>query len=207
MPKKIGLYFGTFNPIHIGHLIIANHLAEYTDLDQVWFIVSPQNPHKKRDTLLEDYHRLAMVKIAVEDNAKLSASDIEFNLPKPSYTSNTLAYLLEKYPDKKFALIMGEDNLRTLHKWKNYEHILSEHDIFVYPRALTESEQEEANIINPKPKGLPEVYNHTNIHLIDAPVMKLSASFIRESIKEGKDVKYLLTSPVYKYLDEMNFYK
>ena len=205
MAKNIGLYFGTFNPIHVGHLVIANHMAEYTDLDEVWLVVTPQNPLKKKTSLLEDYHRLAMVKIAIDDNLKLRASDIEFTLPKPSYTVNTLVHLREKHPDKNFALIMGEDNLRTLHKWKNYEEILTQHKIYVYPRTLTESELEEMNQIDSNSKA--EVYNHANIVLVDAPVMKVSASFIRKSIQDGKDVRYLLTEPVFKYVEEMSFYK
>lgn len=205
MAKHIGLYFGTFNPIHVGHLVIANHMAEYTELDEVWLVVTPQNPLKKKTSLLEDYHRLAMVKIAIDDNTKLRASDIEFKLPKPSYTVNTLVHLREQHPDKAFALIMGEDNLRTLHKWKNYDEILKQHKIYVYPRTLTESELEEMNQIDSNSK--PEVYNHANIILVDAPVMKVSASFIRKSIQDLKDVRYLLTEPVFKYVEEMNFYK
>ena len=134
---KIGLYFGTYNPIHVGHLVIANYMADYTDLDQVWLVVTPQNPHKNKASLLSDYHRLAIVRIAVEGNNKLQASNIEFDLPKPSYTTTTLTYIKEKYPEHDFSLIMGEDNLRTLHKWKNHEEIINNHKIFVYPRALT----------------------------------------------------------------------
>ena len=145
--KKVGLFFGTYNPIHVGHLVIANHLANYTELDEVWLVVSPQNPLKKKDSLLQDYHRLALVRVAIEDNPKLKASDIEFSLPKPSYTSNTLAHINEKYPDYSFALIMGEDNLRTFHKWKNYADILKNNQIYVYPRVLTEQEK-EVNEIN-----------------------------------------------------------
>ncbi len=196
---KIGLYFGSFNPIHVGHLIIANHMADYYDFDQVWFVVSPHNPHKKKASLLEDYHRLALVKIAVEGNNKLSASDIEFKLDQPNYTVKTLAYLKEKYPKNQFALLMGEDNLRSFHKWKNYEDILNNHPVYVYPRLSelkTPTENHEG------------VSNHQNIHFCgDVPVMKISASFIRKAIKEGKDVSYLLTQPVHKYVDEMNFYK
>ncbi len=203
MRKKIGLYFGTFNPIHVGHLIIANHMVDYTNLDQVWLIVSPQNPLKKKSSLLEDYHRLALVKIAIEDNPNLSVSDIEFSMPKPSYTAHTLAYLEEKHPDKEFSLIMGEDNLRTLHKWLNYEQIINTHNIYVYPRLLTDIETRE----NDKTLGLPEVSAHPNIQMVDAPIMKVSASFIREAIKQHKDVRYLLSDPVYKYIEEMHFYK
>lgn len=202
---KIGLYFGTFNPIHVGHLVIANYMADHTDLDQVWLVVSPQNPLKEKNTLLPDYHRLAMVRIAIEDNTKLKANDVEFSLPKPSYTVTTLAYLKEKYPEHQFALIMGEDNLRTLHKWYNYEQILENHQIFVYPRAITMQEEEEL-----KGSGKPDSssIDHKNIvKCDDVPVMKVSSSYIRKAIKEKKDVRYLLTEPVHKYLDEMNFYR
>lgn len=200
---KIGLYFGTYNPVHVGHLIIANHMANYTDLDQVWMVVTPRNPLKQKDSLLEDYHRLELVRRAIDDNLKLRVSDIEFKLEKPSYTATTLAYLQDKHPEHEFALIMGEDNLRTLHKWKNYESILNNHSIVVYPRVLTEQEKSESI----KPPIQDAVYNHANITMIDAPVMKVSASFIRRAIKEKKDVRYLLTEPVFTYVDEMNFYK
>ncbi len=201
---KIGLFFGTFNPIHVGHLIIANYMVEYTKLDQVWLVVSPQNPLKKKTTLLEDYHRYAMVDIAVLDNDKLIASNIEFKLPQPSYTINTLAYIKEKYPKHEFSLIMGEDNLRTFHKWKNYEEICNNHKIYVYPRALTEQEQQE----NTNERIVEQnILNTGNIICCNAPVMKVSASFIRQSIKNKKDTRYLLTEGVYKYVQEMNFYK
>ena len=197
---KVGLYFGTFNPIHIGHLIIANYIADYTELDEVWFVVSPHNPLKKKNTLLDDIHRLALVREAVEDNPKLKESDIEFKLPQPSYTATTLAYLNEKYPKKEFALIMGEDNLRSFHKWRNQDVILENYKVYVYPRALAMGEE-----ATPTPN---EYHNHPSIIFCnDAPVMKISASFIRKAIKEGKDVQYLLTKEVYKYVDEMNFYR
>lgn len=203
---KVGLYFGTFNPIHVGHLIISNYMAEYTDLDQVWLVVSPQNPLKKKKSLLEDYHRLAIVRVAIDDNDKLRDSDIEFKLPKPSYTAHTLAYLKEKHPNYSFNLIMGEDNLRTFHKWKNYEAILENHKLYVYPRVLTIQEEEEEREIGSLPDN--NLKNHSSVVFCDdAPIMKLSASFIRQSIKEGKDVRYLLSDPVHKYIDEMNFYR
>ena len=203
--KKVGLFFGTYNPIHVGHLVIANHLANYTELDEVWLVVSPQNPLKKKDSLLQDYHRLALVRVAIEDNPKLKASDIEFSLPKPSYTSNTLAHINEKYPDYSFALIMGEDYLRTFHKWKNYADILKNNQIYVYPRVLTEQEK-EVNEINVEVNN--ELRNHQNVIMCDdVPVMKISASFIRGAIKEKKDVSYLLTQSVFKYLTEMHFYE
>lgn len=198
--KKIGLYFGTFNPIHVGHLIIANYMADYTELDEVWLVVSPQNPLKKRETLLKDHHRLTLVRMAVEDNAKLLACNEEFNLPIPSYTINTLAHLKEKFNKHKFHLIMGEDNLRSFHKWKNQDEILNNHKIYVYPRVLTEQEMEENS-------NEYSSFNHINIIRCHAPIMKISSSFIREAIQNKKDVRYLLTPDVHKYVEEMNFYK
>ncbi len=192
--KKIGLYFGTFNPIHIGHLIIANYMVEFSDLDEVWFVVTPHNPHKKKKTLLEDHHRFAMVEIAVENFTKLQASKVEFNLPQPNYTVNTLAYLEEKYPEKDFCLIMGEDNLKSFHKWKNYEVILDRYSIYVYPRIS---------------EGIVDTQfdNHKKIKKVNAPIIELSSTFIRKAIKSGKDIQPMLSPKVWRYLDEMNFYK
>lgn len=198
---KIGLYFGTYNPIHVGHLIIANFMAQYTELDQVWLVLTPQNPMKRNHNLLEDYHRLSLVREAIDDNPLLQVSDIEFKLPKPSYTINTLVNLQEKHPSYSFSLIMGEDNLRTLHKWKNYELILENHFIYVYPRALTEEEQERIS------REKIALLNHNKVKLVNAPIMKVSSSLIRKAIQEGKDVRYLLTEPVHRYISEMNFYK
>ncbi|OUD36987.1 nicotinate (nicotinamide) nucleotide adenylyltransferase [Flavobacterium sp. FPG59] len=191
---KIGLYFGTFNPIHVGHLIIANHMAEHSDLDQVWMVVTPHNPLKKKSTLLDDYHRLQMVFLATEDFPKIKPSNIEFKLPQPNYTVNTLAHLEDKYPNYEFSLIMGEDNLKSLHKWKNYEVILERHDVYVYPRISTEEENLEFK-------------NHPKIHLIDAPVVEISATFIRDNIKKGKNIQPLLPAKVWEYIDHNNFYK
>jgi nicotinate-nucleotide adenylyltransferase len=191
---KIGLYFGSFNPIHIGHLVIANHMAEYSDLNQVWFVVTPHNPFKKKNSLLDDYQRLEMVYRATKDYTKLKPSDIEFNLPQPNYTINTLTYLQEKYPDHEFSLIMGEDNLKSFHKWKNYQLILENHDIYVYPRVSEEKIETQFE-------------GHKKIHPVDAPIMELSSTFIRKAIKAGKNVKPMLPEFVWEYLDEMNFYK
>ena len=191
---KIGLYFGTFNPIHIGHLIIANHMAEYSDLDQIWMVVPPHNPLKKKSTLLDDYHRLHMVHLATKDFPKIKPSDIEFKLLQPNYTVNTLAHLKEKYPNYKFSLIMGEDNLKSLHKWKNYEFILAHHDIYVYPRLSSDEENLEFK-------------NHPKIHILDAPIVEISSTFIRENIKNGKNVQPLLPNEVWKYIDHNIFYK
>lgn len=203
MRKKVGLYFGTFNPIHVGHLIIANHMAANTELDEVWLVVTPQNPLKSKSGLLADYHRMALVRVAIDDNDRLRASDVEFGMPKPTYTVDTLAYLVDTHPDIHFSLIMGEDNLRTLHKWKNHEVILEHHKIFVYPRVLTE--QEKADL-----KGhrtTPAIAKHPHVVKVDAPVMRVSASFVRRSIQSGHSVRYLLTEPVRKYVEEMHFYK
>lgn len=190
---KIGLYFGTFNPIHVGHLIIANHLAENSDLDQIWMVVTPHNPHKQKNTLLNDYQRLEMVQLATEDYTKIKASDIEFTLPQPNYTVNTLAHLQDKYPKHEFCLIMGEDNLKSLHKWKNYETILNHYAIYVYPR-----------IVN---GGETAVYEtHKNITKIDAPIVELSATFIRESIKNKKNIAPMLPQKVWQYIDHNLFY-
>lgn len=204
--KKVGLFFGSFNPIHIGHLILGNFIADNTDLNEVWFVVTPHNPHKKKANLLEDHHRLALVKIAVENNPKLKASNIEFDLPKPSYTVFTLQKIKENHPEIEFTLIMGEDNLRSLHKWKNYEYILENHTVIVYPRVQTIQEQEQQ-----KDKKSEHKLSFSELDSIlllkDVPMMKISSSYIRKAIVEGKDVQYLLSEPVFNYLDEMNFYK
>jgi len=191
---KIGLYFGTFNPIHVGHMIIANHIAEFSELEQVWMVVTPHNPHKQKSSLLDDYHRLHMVHLATEDFPKIKPSDIEFKLPQPNYTVNTLAYLQEKFPQHEFSLIMGEDNLKSFHKWKNHEVILQNHEIYVYPRISTEIEN-------------PEFSNHPKIHVITAPIVEISSTFIRDSIKSTKNARPLLPEKVWQYIDHNLFYK
>ncbi|WP_108423898.1 nicotinate (nicotinamide) nucleotide adenylyltransferase [Muricauda amoyensis] len=193
--KKVGLFFGTFNPIHIGHLIIANHLVEFSDLDEVWFVITPQSPFKTKQSLLEDHHRYQMVYEAVQDYDKLKPSKIEFDLPQPNYTINTLVHLGEKYGEgHQFSLIMGEDNLKSLHKWKNYETILELHFIYVYPR-ISEGTVDHQFQGNPK------------IKKVDAPIVEISSTFIRKAHKLGKNIKPLLPSAVWKYMDEMNFYR
>ena len=191
---KIGLYFGSFNPIHIGHVIIANHMVEYSDLDEIWMVVTPHNPLKNKTSLLANHHRLAMVEIALEDYEKINSSSIEFNLPQPSYTVNTLAHLDEKYPETDFCLIMGEDNLKSLHRWKNYEVILENYHVYVYPRMGG---------------GLVahQFVNHPKIHKIDAPIVQISSTSIRKAIADKKNILPLVTSNVWKYMDEMNFYR
>ena len=205
---KIGLYFGTFNPIHVGHLIIANHMAEHADLDQIWMVVTPHNPLKKKSTLLDDYHRLQMVHLATEDFPKIKPSDIEFKLSQPNYTVNTLVHLEEKYPNYEFSLIMGDDNLKSLHKWKNYEVILENHEIYVYPRLEAKVSVEEAISSDADNLDLKILQKFgTKIHMIDAPVVEISATFIRENIKKGKNVQPLLPAKVWEYIDHNNFYK
>jgi nicotinate-nucleotide adenylyltransferase len=201
---KIGLYFGTFNPIHIGHMIIANHMAEHSGLDQIWMVVTPHNPLKKKDTLLDDYKRLHLVSLATEDYPKIKPSDFEFKLSQPNYTVNTLAHLQDKFPKYAFSLIMGEDNLRTFHKWKNYEVILQNHTIYVYPRLDDKGRTGEA--ISDDIDNF-EFINHPKIHKINAPIVEISSTFIRENIKNKKNVRPLLPEKVWEEIDYNNLYR
>lgn len=191
---KIGLYFGTFNPIHVGHLTIANHLAEQSDLDQVWFVVTPLSPFKNKNKLLDNHQRLEMVYRATKDYTKLKPCDIEFGLKQPNFTIDTLTYLFEKFPEHEFALIMGEDNLKSFHKWKNYERILENHTIYVYPRLSDGTIGTQFN-------------DHPKIFKVSAPIMELSSTFIRQEIKAGRNVRPMLSDNVWNYIDEMSFYK
>jgi len=191
---KVGLFFGTFNPIHSGHMIIANYMAEFSDLDEIWFVVTPQSPFKQKNSMLSDHHRLAIANIAVEKYPKLKTSDIEFKLPQPNYTINTLLYIEEKFPEHQFCLIMGEDNLKGFHKWKNFETILQNYELYVYPRVsggITELQLE----------------NHSKIDRVNAPIVQISSTFIRKAIKDNKDISTMLPENVWKYIEEMNFYK
>ncbi len=188
----IGLYFGSFNPIHIGHIAIAGYMAQFSDLEQVWLVVSPQNPLKDKQSLLQDRHRLAMVNEALEDIPYLRSSDIEFNLPKPSFTINTLTYLKEKYPQHLFSLIMGSDNLAGFHKWKNYEQILFEQRLYVYPRPGFE----ECDLLT-----------HAQVTQIDAPLMEVSSTMIRNAVKAKKDVRCFMPTKAWEYMREMHFYE
>lgn len=186
---KIGLFFGSFNPIHIGHLVIANVMQDRTDLGEVWFVVSPQNPFKKQKTLLHEFDRLKMVELAIADHFYFRASDVEFHMPKPSFTIDTLTYLSDKFPQHQFKLIIGGDNLTHFHKWKNYEQILEHYGLYVYPRP-----GEKKELI------------HANIQFVEAPLMDISATFIRESIKNGHSVKYLLPQPVEEYIRDKKLF-
>jgi nicotinate-nucleotide adenylyltransferase len=189
---QTGLFFGSFNPIHIGHLAIAEYIVEYSALKQIWFVVSPHNPLKPKDTLLADHHRLEMVHLAIDDDKRFRACDIEFRMPRPSYTIDTLSYLQEKYPGNEFSIIIGADNLDSFNKWKNADLIIQKYHRFVYPRHGVSSENLES---------------HKNITLVEAPKIEISSSFIREAIAQGKSARYFLPEKVFEYIDKMNFYK
>ncbi len=189
---KVGLLFGSFNPVHVGHLILANYMAQNTDLSQVWFVVSPQNPFKPSHTLLHEQDRLHMVRLAIDDNPRLGETDIEFRMPRPSYTIDTLVYLQQKYPSYEFVLIMGEDNLPTLPKWKNYEQLIAGYKIYVYPRSKT---------------PVTELVHHPNVTLVPAPNLDLSATFIRETAKAGKSIRYLVPEVVEDYIRAKAFWR
>lgn len=188
---ETGLFFGTFNPVHIGHMAIANYMAEFVPFREIWFVVSPQSPFKSHETLLPDYQRLELLNLAINDDPRFRTSSIEFTMPKPSYTIDTLAYLGEKYPGRHFSLIMGQDNLAGLHKWKNYQFLLDQYPIWVYPR-----------------KGCSEnpLISHPNIRFTDAPLLEISASMLRHSIAMGKNMKYFFPEKVWNYITEMNLF-
>ncbi|MBR4156575.1 MAG: nicotinate-nucleotide adenylyltransferase [Bacteroidales bacterium] len=190
--NKIGLFFGSFNPVHNGHLMIANYIVEYTDLDSVWFVVSPQNPFKDKKSLLDDHHRRDMLEMAVKNDERFEVCDIEFYMPKPSYTIDTLVRLSERYPNNEFFLICGMDNLASFKKWKNYQVILDNYHLLVYQRKNYDGG---------------ELLNHKSVHVIDAPLIEISSTFIRKAITEKKDVRYFMPEKSYKYMIDMNFYK
>jgi len=189
---EIGLFFGSFNPVHVGHMVLANYMLSFTGLQQVWLVVSPHNPLKTKSQLLNQNHRLNLVNLAINDHPNIRSSNIEFNLPQPSYTINTLAHLNEKFPEHKFSLIMGQDNLRSFAKWKNHEEILRRFRIYVYPRP------------NVGPTGFD---SHPNVEITQAPLMDISSTFIRAALKDKKDVRYFMPEQVWKEVDEMNFYR
>lgn len=188
---KIGLYFGSFNPIHVGHLIIANHVINSTALQQVWFVVSPQNPLKQSASLLNEYHRLHLVQLAIEGEIHLKANNVEFQLPKPSYTIDTLTYLAEKYPNYEFSIIMGSDSLQNIEKWKNYKQLLKNHFFFIYNRPGFDVSD---NLL-------------PNMQMLQAPLLEISSTSIRHLIKEKKSIKYLVTDSVKKEIENNNYYK
>ena len=188
---KVGLYFGSFNPVHIGHLAIANYMISFTDIDQLWFVISPQNPLKRRLTLLEDHKRRALLELAIEKDDRFRVCDIEFKLPKPSYTVDTLAYLKEMYPVHEFILIMGSDGLPTFRKWKNYKIIEENYFRYVYPR----------------PGYAADLPHNLNCRIVDAPMMEISSTFIRDSLKNHIDIRHFLPPGVYDYIIQMHYYE
>ncbi len=192
MNRKIGLFFGSFNPIHTGHLIIANFIVEYTDLEEVWFVLSPHNPLKNSQTLLNGNHRLKMLEMAIEDNPRFSSCDIEFDLPKPSYTIDTLKVLSQEYPHEKFSIIMGSDNLEEIDKWKDYQLILDNHLVYVYFRLHFNGG---------------EYLSHKNVIPVESPLIEISSTCIREAIKQNISIKYLVPEIVLQHIEEMRFYK
>jgi len=189
---QTGLFFGSFNPIHIGHLALAEYMIEFTGLEQIWFVVSPHNPLKSKDSLLADHHRLEMVHLAIDHDKRFRVSDIEFRMPQPSYTIDTLSYLEEKSPGNKYSLIIGSDNLSSFGKWKNADQIIQKYHRYVYPRFGTASESNQT---------------HEDMTMVNAPKIEVSSSFIREAIRDGKSVRYFLPEKVYQYIDQMNFYR
>ncbi|MBO7469843.1 MAG: nicotinate-nucleotide adenylyltransferase [Bacteroidales bacterium] len=192
MKTKIGLFFGSFNPIHNGHLMLANYLAEYGGLDEIWFVVSPQNPFKDKKSLLADRHRMYMVEMAIKGDERFQVCDIEFYMPQPSYTIDTLTRLQERHPNTDFYLICGMDNIESFKKWKNYEMILQYHHLMVYPRKGYSSN---------------ELVEHPSVTVVEAPEIEVSSTFIRNAIGEGKDVRYFVPKEVYKYIIDMHFYE
>jgi nicotinate-nucleotide adenylyltransferase len=190
---KIGLLFGSFNPIHTGHLLIANYMVEYTELDKIWFVVSPQNPFKVNDELLDENLRLKMIEMAIADDNRFEACNIEFGMPKPNYTYLTLTTLAEKYPEHEFTPIIGGDNLQSFHLWKNYESILENYQLFVYRRAGFHEN--------------PLLANHKKISLYEVPLLNISSTYIRETLQAGKSIRYLVPKVVKEFIDENSLYR
>jgi nicotinate-nucleotide adenylyltransferase len=189
---RVGLYFGSFNPVHVGHLIIANFVVQNTDLEQVWFVISPQNPLKKSSSLLNEYHRLYLVQVSIEDEPALRASDIEFRLPKPSYTIDTLTYLAEKFPGHQFSVIMGSDSYQNLEAWKNYQQLLAEYPLIIYERPGSKVQKK---------------HNVESTTFLKAPLLEISSTHIRETIKQGKSIRYLVTDKVKSEIEQNGYYK
>jgi len=199
--QNIGLYFGSFNPIHLGHLIIGEHIVKSYPIDEVWFVVSPQNPFKKNQLLANENHRAKMVDLAISGNNILKLSTIEFGLPKPSYTIKTLDFIEKQYPNTNFKIIMGEDNIMNLHRWKSYEKILAKYPIYIYPR-LSSSKQ----FISLHKEQFPEKIQNGNFTIVDAPIIELSSTAIREAVKAKKSIKYLVRDNVLKYILDNDLY-
>lgn len=190
--KKIGLYSGSFNPIHHGHVMLANYLVEFSDLDELWFVVTPQNPLKQKDELLDDDERLKMVQLAVGDDPRFRVSDIEMHLPRPSYTINTLTALSKQRPDCQFVFICGMDSLQNLHRWREYQKILDNYKLLVFPREGYDGG---------------ELVHHSSVTVLETPILEISSTFIRQCVKEGRDVRHFMPEKAFNYLNDKGFYK
>jgi len=187
----IGLYFGSFNPIHIGHLIVANHIVQNSEIDKVWFVVSPHNPLKDSHSLLNEYHRLHLVNLAIEGNTKFRASNVEFHLPKPSYTINTLTYLTEKFPLERFSIIMGSDSFQNIHRWKNFEQLIKQYSFIVYMRPGFEIREKHG----------------AEVTVLQAPMLEVSSTYIRDQIKQKKSIRYIVPDAVAEYIQDNKYYQ
>lgn len=200
--KSIGLYFGSFNPIHLGHLIIAEYIVQNHPLDEIWFVVSPQNPFKQNQVLADENHRAKMVELATKDNDKLKLSTIEFGLPKPSYTIKTLDFLKEKFPKTAFSIIMGEDNIMNLHRWKSYEKIITNYPIYIYPRLYHSGQINRLNL-----DQFPKEIKGGKYTVVDAPIIELSSTAIRKAVADGQSIKYLVHNQVMEYIKKQGLYQ
>lgn len=207
--KEVGLYFGSFNPIHMGHLVIANHMATRTDLQEVWLVVTPQSPHKKRADLISGPHRLQMVRLAIAENERLVATDVEFGLPEPNYTAATMGHLRATHPDKRFSIIIGEDNFQTLHKWQDYWELVDHHRVLVYPRRELSPAPEPPPPFDPTAprQGQPVPPDHPNIAFCEAPMISISSTYLREAILNQRDIRYLLPDKVLNYIGSNHLYE
>jgi nicotinate-nucleotide adenylyltransferase len=203
-PTKVGLYFGTFNPIHLGHLIIANHMANYTDLDEVWLVVTPWNPQKSPQEMIGQAHRLQMVHLAVSENEKLKGCDVEFELPQPNFTAATMRHLRKTHPGLEFSIIIGEDNFERLHTWQAHWELVREHQILVYPRRSSDDPKPVPPPLDPADR-VPR--DHPHVHWCDAPMISISSTYLRDAITEQKDIRYLLHDKVLNYISNNHLYE
>lgn len=207
--RRVGLYFGSFNPIHMGHLVIANHMATRTDLEEVWLVVTPQSPHKLRGDLIAQHHRLQMVRLAIADNERLQASDVEFHLPQPNFTAATMRHLRSEHPDCTFSIIIGEDNFQTLHKWQDYWELVDNHRVLVYPRRELKPLPAAPHPFDAsKPReGQPVPADHDNVQFCEAPMISISSTYLREAIVSHRDIRYLLPDKVLNYIGSNHLYE
>lgn len=197
--RRVGLYFGSFNPIHLGHLVIANHMLNQADLDEVWFVVTPSSPHKQGVSMIPEGHRLQMARLALADHPHLKAIDVEFNLPRPNYTADTMHYLREAHPDVAFSIIMGQDNLESFHTWKDHDALVSTHRMLIYPRLTQWTSASDA--------ATAQWLAHDNVEVHEAPIIAISSTYVRDAIMAGHDVQFLLPDAVVAYIGNNHFYE